>query len=163
MSGWNNQVNVVRDSCDPDWKLIIRLFSCTHFTPTWLFLKTKCLKCSLHPRSNILLCLFLKSRPLSSYSPSILSVRVRPAVLWLSLCCCQHLLKDEGMSFISLDENSAPLQMLCHFHLILRWDLSNQSSQLPLVPHHFPSSHIDLSLIYLKGCQSDFILTHHNL
>lgn len=56
----------------------------------------------------------------------------------------------------------APLQMFCRLHLTHRWDPSNQSSQLPLKSHHFPSSRIDSCLIYLKVCQSDFILTRQN-
>lgn len=44
-----------------------------------------------------------------------------------------------------------------------RWDPSNQSSQLRLKPHHFPSSQIDLCLIYLRVCQSHFTLTHQKL
>lgn len=70
--------------------------------------------------------------------------------------------KDEGMSFISLNYR-APLQMFCRSHLVHRWDPSNQSSQLPLKSHHFPSSQMDVCLIYLKVRRSDFILTHQNL
>lgn len=66
------------------------------------------------------------------------------------------------MSFISLNYG-APLQMFCRSHIVHRWDPSNQSGQLPLKSHHFPWSQIDLCLIYLKVCRSDFILTQQNL
>lgn len=52
--------------------------------------------------------------------------------------------------------------MLCGSHLAHRWDPSNQSNQLAQKFHHFPSTHIDLFLIYLLVSQTDFSLTHQN-
>lgn len=69
--------------------------------------------------------------------------------------------EDEGMSLISLNEKSVP-QMFCRSHLVHRWDSSNQSSQLPVKSHHFLSSQSDLSLIHLKVCRNDFILTRQD-
>lgn len=74
-----------------------------------------------------------------------------------------HSPEDEGLSSILMKNQEAPLQMFCCSHLTHRWDPSNQSSQLPLKSHHFPSSHTDLCLIYLKAHQCDFTLTRQNL
>lgn len=52
------------------------------------------------------------------------------------------------LSFIAPNEK-APLQMFHRSHFVHRWDASNQSIQLPVTCHHFPSSQMDLCLIYL--------------
>lgn len=81
----------------------------------------------------------------------------RPSCPSLSLSPAPCLLEDEGMSFMALNE-TAPLQMFHSSHFVHRWDASNQSSQLPVKCHHFPSSQMDLCAIYLEVLQSDFTL-----
>lgn len=122
-----------------------------------LVLKRKThMKFNLHPSRRV--SSFFKVSSPFSLSPSSLSGPVQLS-RGHSFAFVHALLflKDEGMSFISLYEkpgsSTADVLSLPPRSPV---DPSNQSSQLPLKFHHFPSSQIDVSLIYLKVSQSDF-------